>query len=463
MTNLKLANQNPWYVLMTLYGEQKADAIDEGVLNKNRRAWNAWAGQALSEEEIAELKINSSIDTHELSGWATLGNEIEARFAEEYRRRNPARDELPGLPSPKASIDLNNLLFQCDLVLDKWVFPEKVDFQTSKFRSQFAPLRSVFLARTNFLKAEFEQEALFFGSQFQADVDFSNVDFRSFANFGQTKFFQGASYRQACFHDRVFFGRADFRKSASFNLSVFQGYSNFSEAQFGSSKLQFGVSTSFVDCQFEKPTIFREAKFFVEYPDFSGAMLHDKTVFTPHPDYWPERPKGNKKGEKQKDLRRIRAKEACAQIRHVLSRQGLPDDEHFFFRREMSFSAISGEWWSRLPYIFYGLVSDYGNSIEKPLKLLLTTVVAPSGVFTAYLQTLEGSYNYLEALHWVPAGLGMSFSNTFKFLGLQRLHFADAFEAAGTAIHAIAGVQTVLGFVFLFFLGLGLRQRFRLR
>ncbi len=35
-SQLKHADQNPWYVLMTLYGDDH---------DKNRRVWNAWAGQ----------------------------------------------------------------------------------------------------------------------------------------------------------------------------------------------------------------------------------------------------------------------------------------------------------------------------------------------------------------------------------------------------------------------------------
>jgi len=41
---LRPANENPWYILMTLYGEQEGEEIDWELHEKNRRAWNAWAG-----------------------------------------------------------------------------------------------------------------------------------------------------------------------------------------------------------------------------------------------------------------------------------------------------------------------------------------------------------------------------------------------------------------------------------
>lgn len=43
------ANQNPWYVLMTLYGEQTGEEIDNALHDKNREAWNSWAGFVLPE------------------------------------------------------------------------------------------------------------------------------------------------------------------------------------------------------------------------------------------------------------------------------------------------------------------------------------------------------------------------------------------------------------------------------
>ena len=41
-SQLKHADRNPWYVLMTLYGADH---------DKNRTAWNAWAGQVWTKEQ----------------------------------------------------------------------------------------------------------------------------------------------------------------------------------------------------------------------------------------------------------------------------------------------------------------------------------------------------------------------------------------------------------------------------
>jgi len=58
------ANQNPWYILMTLHGEQqnahRTDGayfpnFDESLHARNRRDWNRWVAQGLSEKQRTEL------------------------------------------------------------------------------------------------------------------------------------------------------------------------------------------------------------------------------------------------------------------------------------------------------------------------------------------------------------------------------------------------------------------------
>ena len=48
---LEPANDNPWYCLATLYGEQPEGRLDEGLADKNRKAWNRWIATALSDEK----------------------------------------------------------------------------------------------------------------------------------------------------------------------------------------------------------------------------------------------------------------------------------------------------------------------------------------------------------------------------------------------------------------------------
>ena len=78
------AEQNPWYVLATIAGEQSGEGFDEDLALKNRAYWNAWVGQHLSAEDKAEIKapFDSSLfkDTPEWS-------EVEAEVTEAFTKR----------------------------------------------------------------------------------------------------------------------------------------------------------------------------------------------------------------------------------------------------------------------------------------------------------------------------------------------------------------------------------------
>jgi hypothetical protein len=60
--------------------------------------------------------------------------------------------------------------------------------------------------------------------------------------------------------------------------------------------------------------------------------------------------------------------------------------------------------------------------------------------------------------------MALSFASIFKFLGFQRTYFGmDGFQNVDIIVQMLTATQTVLSFILLFFLGLGLRTRFRLR
>lgn len=66
---LRPANDNPWYWLATLYGEQSDTAqdqiLDEDLNDKNRMAWNRWMAGVLSPEQRAAL-VNEGFPEAEL-------------------------------------------------------------------------------------------------------------------------------------------------------------------------------------------------------------------------------------------------------------------------------------------------------------------------------------------------------------------------------------------------------------
>ena len=160
-------------------------------------------------------------------------------------------------------------------------------------------------------------------------------------------------------------------------------------------------------------------------------------------------------------------KSAYRRLRQVSASQHNPEAEHFFLRQEMACDAVLKEdWLSRFIVRSYGAVSGYGYSVARPGSVLLALWLGPALYFlTLFKVNFWSTLNPPDASHADALGsaAGFSFSNLFSFFGLGRRHFGDVWVTAPDLVHFIGGVQTVLGFVFLFFLGLGLRNRFRLK
>ena len=76
--------QNPWYVLATIAGEQSGEGFDKELELKNRAYWNAWAGQHLSAEDKAEIK--NAIGKSLFEGTPEW-SEVEAEVTEAFTKR----------------------------------------------------------------------------------------------------------------------------------------------------------------------------------------------------------------------------------------------------------------------------------------------------------------------------------------------------------------------------------------
>ncbi len=459
------ANENPWYVLMTLYGEQEGERVDVELHEKNRKAWNAWVGRGMSVEERAAASKSSILEAREL-GVPTSSQKFEMlervadRHKAEMTRRNNDQFEYPGLPELKHGIDLSATAFDHIVSCSKFVFPAEVDFNLSAFRSDtiffIATFReavncseATFFSGADFGTVRFDGQADFFATIFTKGAEFRSASFRKNTNFDKALFKSDVDFGFTTFDADADFEMASFSAGVEFNSATFSGFVYFVDAKFGVAGANGRCHPLFRECQFEKPTSFRSAMFLDTYPDFSGATLHDKTTFRAKAQYWPKHPKQSAE----------EARESCAVIRHNVGNQGLPEDEHFFFRREMLFAGRYGPWPQRLTYQAFGWVSHYGASIARPVRALVTTVIAPAGMFAAALEKSGEGLNLADCF----SGLALSFSNTFRLFGFQSLHFTGFYKDSDQILDAVAGAQTILGLVFLFFLGLGLRQRFRLR
>ena len=132
-TALTPANANPWYVLMTLYGDQDGEEVDWELHEKNRALWNAWACQSMSGEERVKAAEKSKVTILELEVWPGKKDEVGRLHEVEMVRRNGEGFVYPGVPDVTARVELARVAFSHDLVLSDAVFGRDVDFSFANF------------------------------------------------------------------------------------------------------------------------------------------------------------------------------------------------------------------------------------------------------------------------------------------------------------------------------------------
>jgi len=107
------------------------------------------------------------------------------------------------------------------------------------------------------------------------------------------------------------------------------------------------------------------------------------------------------------------------------------------------------------------LVSNFGESIARPLIGLGVAFVTFAVMFSAYFNWMNEFY---AGAYGGAAPFTLSGSNLFSFLGLHRFYFTSLrFAEMHWFVQLLCAVEVILGLMLLFFLGLALRKRFRLR
>jgi hypothetical protein len=487
---LKPASENPWYVLATIYGEQ-GEEFDEVLHARNRRIWNGWACTNLTLDERAALAKKVGVEARELDSWT------EGLWSEmiEILRKRIGADFV--IPYAESICDFSSTRFEKPIYMAGFVFICPITFRAASFCGD-----------ASFRSASFSHVADFERTSFCGSADFVEASFSGYANFGDSSFCNDARFMIASFSGNANFQSALFQGSANFLRSTFHRLANFTDSKFKG-------AANFTDAHFHQTTRFRDSSFAKHYPVLSGAILHANTIFTAK-DSVEREEDGKKKNIRlwpsTKAADPEPSRESVAIIRHAVAKQGTPEDEHFFFRREMAFRARMGgrfEWpsWTspfkkplrcpfdaiawiwqrvpyrasieegcrrfrsavsgffqRLPYQMFGLVSEFGYSIQRPVYSLLALFVIFGAIFAA--ASYGGGWHVDSPKPWVQclvAPFGLSFANIFAFFGFHRLYEPGLLSGAPWWMLVLSGVQTVLGFILLFFLGLGLRTRFRLR
>lgn len=123
-----------------------------------------------------------------------------------------------------------------------------------------------------------------------------------------------------------------------------------------------------------------------------------------------------------------------------------------FFAKELECRRVEVGWFKGLPIGVYGSLCDYGQSYLRPLGSLLAVI-------------LVGAVQFWPILEWdFLLSLGVSAANTLGPLGLRKeLIGSTALPELSRWLQFLTGAQMLTGLILLFLIGLGLRNRFRMK
>jgi hypothetical protein len=254
-SELRRANDNPWYCLATMHGEQAMGDWDKELANNNRTAWNRWMAAALSDEQRTEL-VKNGFPELELT---PLSPEEKSALCDAFSIRTRRENDTP----PESA--------------------EHPDFAFTHFDRNAGFRGFLFEQRADFSSATFSQDADFSSATFSRDADFSSATFSRDADFSSATFSRKAQFTSATFSSLAKFVSATFSDRGFFSSATFSGVANFRAATF--SKNTFFGSATF----FGQAAIFRSATFcgsaFFDSVTFQGLVVFIAAAFFDRADF----------------------------------------------------------------------------------------------------------------------------------------------------------------------------------
>ncbi|NVF13356.1 pentapeptide repeat-containing protein [Vreelandella maris] len=345
-------------------------------------------------------------------------------------------------------------------------FVRPIDFQETLFKGGAGFERVHFGEVANFQDSHFAGETNFQSTHFAKDADFDKVLFSAHTSFLKSHFAGNALFLKTHFTDGAGFQEVHFAEHAMFPDTHFTGDVFFPEAHFTRDaffeRADFTGLADFSDGAFKAFTSFDGATFKTQVPKYYQREMHQDTTFSDTPKHWPKITSDSAKAGKQ----------AYTRLRQIAADNHNPDLEHFFLRQEMRCKETLAQGLDKWVFKGYRWLAGSGISVLRPaVGLVLIWLISGFAYLFRYLYLQRNAEKIIAANSELPAladmsvlgSFGLSFANLFAFLGLNRLYFQEVIAELGPWLSLLAGMQTVSGVVLLFFLGLGLRNRFRLK
>lgn len=474
------ANQNPWYILATWEGECEGRSIDEDdkLLKFNRTFWHRLMFNYMNDETkkyLLENEIESPPDKD--TGFQSdpdfgpfskgkLEN-IQNELPEKFKKRNPnvpVPDEISNfrdLVELGKNLDFKNLEFNKIVSFEYYCFPVSTDFSGSIFSNLVKFFGTLFQREVYFNRVKFESSTFFRNSSFKGKAEFcythftGNVYFKGSifyfklskglaAPFFEVKFDgQYTEFDNVTFQGEAVFQLANFKHRASFVRAVFESSANFKNGQFNG-------EVDFANSKFKSTTDFTERKFSYA-PIFHGCEMYVDTIWSSKKDYWPKSEAINEDPKK--------AERAWSTLKFHMNQVMRHDYEHMFFIKELEAKKVSPG--SSISLDAYKKFSDYGRGIMRPTLWLFGFFVIFFGINLITQWTYDGvEYGFDNPITYIEFAAGVSLTDTFPLLVNSDW---KPVNTPSVAVKLFSILHSLISVTLFFLIGLGLRNRFRIK
>lgn len=423
----------------------------------------AYWDKASNDEKIDLRNWYLNLIEQGFEAWNKWSEELEQFITSNNIRRSDLKINLDG-----ATIESHDFSF--------FVFPVQVSLSCT-----FSASRTLLFYRTEFKRivqfnnVQFKKEVDFSSSQFKDMACFKNCDFHKLADFSSCVFDSSSYFNNSKFYDHAIFAGSKFNQDSYFKDAEFNSNANFNDVEFSYSR--------FFNSAFKDNAQFRNAKF-LELADFANAsfgkicnfegaeFIHDVPEFNfcefkqpPYlsrmqiPELYPTGSDTNT--EKYRRLKSL----AITSHDH--------EQELKFFSYEMKSkmenAAHRQSTRTYTPIRLYELTSSFGRSIGRPIVCLLGLWVVS---LILHYVTLSPTTNCESDSAYSKEVAVMSYvsSHSFPlFLSDKRAKKAtdDCLfgkeQPPSLIIQFVGFFQSLLSTVFAFLIGLGIRNRFKIR
>ena len=366
-------------------------------------------------------------------------------------------------------VSFQDVVFEEDMNFEGYIFPGFAFFGKATFTRNADFTRAAFTHNADFSNARFTQRAMFDGATFGGKAHFRNTAFISTATFMRATFGDEVGFIQSCFSDTAGFTYVIFNQLTNFNQAEFQRGAYFMNVRFEKDvmfqrcKFSYNdVTVTFFGSHFKQATEIDSCEF--EYvPDFRSTIF-DKgiSLYSAQVKYqsvndnfalgWLGKARENHDSDKYR-----RHKDLA-----VLARDR--EREQMFFAYELKakrFYETKGV--KLIPNLLYDWLSDYGQSVLKPFEWLMLTLLSFSYLY--FFTSIQQSSLNSSELVW--RSLVFSTSQLLPFLSSARnaqtsIEHSLYPDGIPEWLYIFTLIENFLGFIFIFLMGLALRNRFKI-